>query len=217
MREESLVCSAPPAGRYCLLPIWRAKVPQPMTDETALLDVDLAALPIEEAPAEPLDVSAVEPRIYEIGYHIIPTVKEEDLEKVVGEIRTVIESSAGKAGFIAEGAPSLIKLAYAMSVRSGEKYTEYDRGYFGWIKFEVAASVVPVLNDALKSNPSVLRFVIWKTVREDTRAKIKPPAMREVKRTDVIKSAPRRAPAEEIAAPVSEEDLEKAIQDITTE
>jgi len=187
-------------------------------EETTLLDADMAvALPVDETPAEPLDVSAVEPRVYEIGYHIIPAVKEEDIEKTVGEIRKVIESSVGKHTFIAEGAPSLMKLAYPMSVREGEKYTEYDRGYFGWIKFEAPASIVAVLNHALKTNPNILRFVIWRTVREDTRAKIKPPAMREVKRTDVIKSAPRRAPAEEIAAPVSEEDLEKAIQDITTE
>ena len=189
-----------------------------VTEETTLLDADMAvALPVDETPAEPLAVSDVEPRIYEIGYHIIPTVKEEDIEKTVGEIRKVIELSVEKTAFIAEGAPSLMKLAYPMSVREGEKYTEYDRGYFGWIKFEAPASIVAVLNNALKINPNILRFVIWKTVREDTRAKIKPPAMREVKRTDVIKSAPRRAPAEEIAAPVSEEDLEKAIQDITTE
>ena len=187
-------------------------------EETTLLDADMAvALPVDETPAEPLAVSDVEPRIYEIGYHIIPTVKEEDIEKTVGEIRKVIELSVEKTAFIAEGAPSLMKLAYPMSVREGEKYTEYDRGYFGWIKFEAPASIVAVLNNALKINPNILRFVIWKTVREDTRAKIKPPAMREVKRTDVIKSTPRRAVTEEVAAPVSEEDLEKAIQDITTE
>lgn len=179
-------------------------------EETTLLDADVAvALPVEEVPAEP--------RIYEIGYHIIPTVKEEDIEKTVGEIRKGIESSAEKASFIAEGAPSLIKLAYPMSVREGEKYTEYDRGYFGWIKFEAPASIVAVLNHALKTNPNILRFVIWRTVREDTRAKIKPPTMREVKRTDTIKSTPRRAPTEEVAAPVSEEALEKALQDITQE
>src|SRR3989338_1257368 len=123
-------------------------------EETTLLDADVAvALPVEEAPAEP--------RIYEIGYHIIPTVKEEDIEKTVGEIRKVIESSppkedrpsvgGGKTSFIAEGAPSLMKLAYPMSVREGEKYTEYDRGYFGWIKFEAPASIVAVLNHALKT------------------------------------------------------------------
>jgi len=179
-------------------------------EETTLLDADLAV-------TLPIDDGAAEPRIYEIGYHIIPTVKEEDLEKAVGGIRSAIESSGEKPVFIAEGAPSLIKLAYPMSVREGEKYTEYDRGYFGWIKFEAAASIVATLNNALKSNPNVLRFVIWRTVREDTRAKIKPPTLREVKRTDTIKAAPRRAVTEEAAAPVSEEDLEKAIQDITTE
>lgn len=188
-----------------------------VTDETSILDADLAALPIVEAPAEPLDANAVEPRIYEIGYHIIPTVKEEDIEKTVGEIRSGIEKSAGQVSFVAEGAPSLIKLAYPMSVRSGEKYTEYDRGYFGWIKFEAPASIVSVLNDSLKVNANILRFIIWKTVREDTRAKIKAPSLREVKRTDTIKSSPRRAPAEEVSAPVSEVDLEKALQDITTE
>src|SRR3989344_1910019 len=187
-------------------------------EETTLLDADMAvALPVDETPAEPLDVSAVEPRVYEIGYHIIPAVKEEDIEKTVGEIRKVIESSVGKHTFIAEGAPSLMKLAYPMSVREGEKYTEYDRGYFGWIKFEAPATIVSTLNDALKSNTNILRFVIWRTVREDTRAKIKAPTLREVKRTDTIKSTPRRAPAEEVAAPVSEEALEKALQDITQE
>ncbi|MDO8552963.1 MAG: 30S ribosomal protein S6 [bacterium] len=181
-----------------------------VTEETTLLDADLAAtLPIEEVPAEP--------RIYEIGYHIIPTVKEEDIEKTVGEVRKVIESSTGKAAFIAEGAPSLLKLAYPMSVRVGEKYTEYDRGYFGWIKFEAPASIVAILNDSLKANPSILRFVIWRTVREDTRAKIKAPTLREVKRVDTIKSTPRRAATEESAVPVSEEDLEKALKDITSE
>ncbi|MEK7107417.1 MAG: 30S ribosomal protein S6 [Patescibacteria group bacterium] len=181
-----------------------------VTEETLIPDADLAvALPVED--------DVVEPRIYEIGYHIVPAVKEEDIEKVISEIRKVIESTAGKATFIAEGAPSLIKLAYPMSVREGEKYIEYDRGYFGWIKFEAPASVVTVLNDALKSNTSILRFVIWKTVREDTRAKIKAPTLREVKRVDTIKSTPRRVPTAEVAAPVSEEALEKAIQDITAE
>jgi len=54
-------------------------------------------------------------------------------------------------------------------------------------------------------------------VREDTRAKMKAPTLREVKRTDTIKSSPRRVPTEGSTAPVSEEDLEKAIQDITSE
>lgn len=189
-----------------------------VVDETTVLDADLGvAVSIDDGVAEPLAVSAVEPRIYEIGYHIIPTVKEGDVEKIVSEIRGVI----GKAGgsFIAEGAPSLIRLAYPMSALAaeGEKRAEYDRGYFGWIKFESVVEAVNTLMETLKSDANILRFGVFRTVREDTRAKMKAPTLREVKRTDTIRSSPRRATTEEKAAPVSETALEKAIQDITAE
>lgn len=177
-----------------------------VADETvALVDADSS------------ETDAIAVRIYEIGYHIIPTVKEEDLEKVVSEIRSVIEKKGGS--FIAEGAPSLIKLSYTMKAHAGtgDKRTEYDRAYFGWIKFEASVEIVSSLSHTLKANHNFLRFIIWKTVREDTRARMKAPTMREVKRTDTIKSSPRRALTEESAAPVSEADLEKAISEITAE
>lgn len=152
-------------------------------------------------------------RIYEIGYHIVPSVKEEDLEKIVATIRSEIEKAGGS--FIAEAAPSLTRLAYGMTVHEGGRKIEHDRGYFGWIKFEAETAAAHALDLALKRNGNVMRSILFQTVREDTRAKMKPPTMREVKRTDVIKSTPRRV--EESTAPVSEEQLEKAIQDITAE
>jgi len=153
--------------------------------------------------------------IYEIGYHIVPTVKEGDLDNVVGALRAAIEKHGGS--FIAEGAPSLMKLAYSMPVREGQRKVDHDRAYFGWIKFESKRDVVEMLGKELKSDVNFMRFIIWKTVREDTRAHMKAPTLREVKRTDIIKSTPRRAPSEETAAPVSEVDLEKALKDITEE
>lgn len=152
-------------------------------------------------------------RIYELGYHVIPTVKEEDIEGIVSGIRSIIEKAGGS--FIAEGAPSLMRLAYPMLAREGEKQIEHDRGYFGWLKFEADVSVARELDEALKANPSILRHIVFKTVREETRARLKAPTLREVKRTDTIKTSPRRE--EEAAAPVSEADLDKALQDITAE
>ncbi len=152
-------------------------------------------------------------RIYEVGYHIVPTTKEEDLDKIVGSVRSIIEKSGGS--FIAEGAPALTRLSYPMSIREGEKHLEYDRGYFGWIKFGADVGVAHALNESLKKNPDLLRHIIFRTVREDTRAKYRAPQLREVKRTDTIKAAPRRV--EESSVPVSEEQLEKALEDITAE
>lgn len=155
-------------------------------------------------------------RIYEIGYHVASSVKEEDVEKVVASIRAEIEKAGGS--FIAEGAPSLLKLAFPMTTREGEKKTEHDRAYFGWLKFEAPSACAAVLDASLKQNPSIVRYIVFKTVREDTRAKMKAPTLREVKRTDIIKSTPRRAVAEEAdKAPVSEEQLDKALEQLTAE
>ena len=152
-------------------------------------------------------------RIYEVGYTIVPTVKEEDIEKTVGSIRTEIEKSGGS--FIAEGAPSMTRLSYTMSAKEGDKRFEHDRGYFGWIKFEASIDTARALEAALQRDERVLRSIVFRTVREDTRAKMKAQTLREVKRTDTIKTTRRRT--EEASGPVSEEELEKAIQDITTE
>lgn len=152
-------------------------------------------------------------RIYEVGYHIMPTVAESDLEKVVGDIRSIIEKAGGV--FIAEGAPVLTRLAYTMDAREGDKWAEQDRAYFGWIKFESSPDTAEILTTALNADKNILRHIVFKTVREDTRAKIKLATVREVRRTDAIKPTTRRA--DEESAPVSEEDLEKAISDITVE
>ncbi len=157
--------------------------------------------------------SEVLTRIYEAGYHIIPTVAEEQVEKIVGEIRAVIEKAGGS--FIAEGAPALTKLAYPMDAREGDKYVSHDKGYFGWLKFEAPIEAASALDEKLKRDQTILRSIVFQTVREETRARMKAPTLREVKRTDTIKSTPRRE--EEAAAPVSEVDLDKALQDITEE
>ena len=152
-------------------------------------------------------------RIYEVGYHIIPTVAEENLEKVVGGIRATIEKAGGS--FIAEGAPTLTKLAYQMEVREGDRRVSHDRGYFGWVKFEAPVVIADMLEETLKADANILRSIVFRTVREETRARMKAPTLREVKRTDTIRSSPRRE--EEVSAPISEVDLDKALQDITTD
>ena len=189
---------------------------------------------IETAEMErAIDTEAEETsRIYEIGYMLMPTKKEEEIEVAVAQIRAMIESagggsppertsvragaSGGKAGgkFLAEGAPTLQRLAYLISVRGNGKRVDYDRGYFGWIKFEAPTEVVAPLEKALREMDGVMRSILFRTVREETRARFKTASIREVRRGDILKAAPR---AEEVAAPVSEEDLDKAIEGITAE
>jgi ribosomal protein S6 len=152
-------------------------------------------------------------RIYEIGYLVSPSVKDEDVEKTVAEIRKEIEAQGGS--FIAEGAPSMTRLAYPIGNVENGKNVEHDRASFGWIKFEAPIAAAQALDGSLKSNGSIIRYIVFRTVREETRAHLKAPQLREVRRTDTIKSSPKRV--EESAAPISEADLDKAIEDIITE
>lgn len=158
-------------------------------------------------------LEAGELRIYEVGYHIIPTVKEEELDGVVGKIRALIEKAGGS--FIAEGAPVQMKLSYPMSIRENERHSEYDHSYFGWLKFEAPVEAALALEKALQADMQILRSIVFRTVREETRARLKLGTLREVRRTDTIKAPVRRV--EEVSAPVSEVDLDKALEELTTE
>jgi ribosomal protein S6 len=152
-------------------------------------------------------------RVYEIGYHVSPATKEGEVDAVVSEIRALIEKEGGR--LLAEGAPSLTKFSYNIAALEAGKRVEYDRGYFGWIKFEGPTASAAALEEALKLHTAILRSIVFRTVREETRARFKTQGLRDVKRTDTLKAAPRAV--EESAAPVSEADLEKALQDITAE
>jgi len=155
---------------------------------------------------------ADETRVYEIGYHILPSVPEENLDDVVAVIRNTIEKASGS--LITEGAPQSVKLAYTMYVNRGGTHDKYDSAYFGWIKFEAPAEAALSLGAELKENGQILRYLIFKTVKEETRASVRVPKLREVKRTDTIDSTPRRgAPAEE-KEEVSEEALDKSIKEL---
>ncbi|MDR3570820.1 MAG: 30S ribosomal protein S6 [Candidatus Pacebacteria bacterium] len=153
------------------------------------------------------------PRVYEVGYLVSSTVKEEEVEKIVTAIRQQIEKEGGS--FIAEGAPSLTRLAYEISTREEGKRVDHDRASFGWIKFEAPSSAAQALDESLKANNSIIRYIVFRTVREETRAHLKAPQLREVRRTDTIKTTAKRP--EEPAAPVSEADLDKALEDLTQE
>lgn len=158
-------------------------------------------------------LESAEPRVYEVGYHIIPTVKEEELDGVVGNIRAIIEKAGGT--FIAEGAPAAMKLSYPMSIRENERHTEYDHAYFGWLKFEAPVEAALALKKALKADAQILRNIVFRTIREETRARLKLGTLREVRRTDTIKAPVRRV--EEVSVPVSEVELDKALKQLTTE
>lgn len=108
-----------------------------------------------------------ETEIYEVGYHIMPSVPEEKLPLEVSAIESAIISKNGGV-MIASEAPSKIELAYTMAKKVGATRHKCDEAYFGWFKFEMSPANINALKSFLDAQDNVLRFLLIKTVRENT-------------------------------------------------
>jgi ribosomal protein S6 len=108
-----------------------------------------------------------EEKIYEVGYHIISSVSEENIPAEVDKIKAYLAKE--KAIIISEEAPKLRPLAYSIKKATGGSYKTYDKAYFGFIKFELGEDAdIRTIDLAMKNNESVLRYIVIKTVRENT-------------------------------------------------
>jgi ribosomal protein S6 len=148
-------------------------------------------------------------KIYEVGYHLVPVLAEEQLPAEVGALKGAIEAKGGL--FISEEFPKLKPLAYDIpKVVDGKKHN-FAEAYFGWVKFEVSPSVVAEIQKSLDSNPHVLRSLLIETVRENTMSFIKP----AYKKDDEEKGDSPEA-KEEITQE-DEEKIAKSIDDLVKE
>jgi ribosomal protein S6 len=104
--------------------------------------------------------------IYEVGYHLVPTVDESEVLVHVSKIKSAIEEKGGVV--ISEEMPKLLNLAYEISKSVNTKKQRFNRAYFGWVKFEIDPSQISKIKNKIESMPEILRFLIIKTVKENT-------------------------------------------------
>ncbi len=155
----------------------------------------------------PVTDVAKDPVIYEVGYHIVPLVGEDNLGARVTKVRDVIESQKGS--IISDEFPKSMDLAYPMSKLADNKRATYASTYFGWFKFQVEPAAIKAIDAALKKDNEILRYILIKTVREDTMSPKK--ALREAKREDGGVSEPREAKPK-----MTEEEMDKTVEDLVS-
>lgn len=109
---------------------------------------------------------APEPRVYELGYLVMPTVDEGNLSTERDALVALITRHNGIV--IDEGNPVLIDLAYSIDKMIKNKKNTFTQGYFGWIKFDAAPGDVEALTAEVEKQDSLIRFLMVKTVRENT-------------------------------------------------
>ncbi|MEK7564192.1 MAG: 30S ribosomal protein S6 [Patescibacteria group bacterium] len=105
-------------------------------------------------------------KVYELGFLLVSTIAEDDLAAKYDIIKQTVTSLKGE--FISDEMPKMITLAYPMQKVVANIRNKFTTAYFGWIKFTMEKDQVIELKKSLDLNPIVLRFLILKTVKENT-------------------------------------------------
>jgi len=146
-----------------------------------------------------------ERRVYELGYLLVPTIAGEEVAGVAGGFKDLVHSLGGE--FIGEDAPKMIDLAYSMLKVTSNVRNNFDTAYFGWVKFYMEPSKVLDMKKKLDFDANVVRFLILKTIKENTMA-----SKRFVGRDSAYrKQAPKTEGAPE-ATPINKEEIDKEIE-----
>jgi len=136
--------------------------------------------------------------VYEIGFHLIPLVSEDEVASHVSTIKSILDKAGARV--ISEEFPTLIELAYSISKKIRGSREDFDTAYFGWIKFETTPGAIESIDEDVRGLGEVLRFIIIKTLREDT----------------ILKREPEHED-KEFDEPSSEEEMDKAIDELVIE
>ncbi len=143
-------------------------------------------------------------RIYEVGYLLSPAIEGADVPIEYTNLKDMISSFRGE--LIADDMPKNIELAYTMEKLIANVRHKFNSAYFGWVKFAMDPDKVIELKKKLELDPKIVRFLIMKTVRENTVAAkrfIRGDAMR--KRAPVMRAEGEEAPA------INKEEIDKEI------
>ncbi|HVV15256.1 MAG TPA: 30S ribosomal protein S6 [Candidatus Paceibacterota bacterium] len=151
--------------------------------------------------------------IYEIGFHVVPTVEEAKVGDVVETIRTALSSI--KADIIGEQFPNKITLAYEVERSTTGKREKYTQAYFGWIKFAVEErDGISSVEAMLRSSKDILRYLL---VASSLVEAIQP--RRAVFSSNRLEGETIKKPtaAPEEAGVVSEAELDKSIEALVSD
>ncbi|OGG41537.1 hypothetical protein A2837_03490 [Candidatus Kaiserbacteria bacterium RIFCSPHIGHO2_01_FULL_46_22] len=118
-------------------------------------------MPAVEVEDEAMD--AKERQSYELAFHILPTIAEEEVLEVFEAIKAMVVKKGGEV--TGEEAPERFDLAYEVEKHLEGKNRKFKTAYFGWVRLEaVPESAVAIAKD-MDWNNSVMRHLLIKLTR----------------------------------------------------
>ncbi len=95
---------------------------------------------------------------YEFAYHVLPTVAEGEVQKVVEKIKAIITKVGGE--IFDEEAPQRFDLAYDIIKYLEGKNRKFSSAYFGWVRFRLDSLSIEKVTESLDSNKDLLRYLL---------------------------------------------------------
>ncbi len=174
-----------------------------MQENETMVDLDEAGI---------VDTGGDEARtgVYEIGYHLLPTLSEDEVAKEASALMEALKGAG--ADFVGDRSPSKVQLAYPLSRRINSKRSTYDSAYFGWVAFETSRDAIDGIKTLLDANQNILRYLVVSTDRDAVAAALSGAVIPAP--TGSIDKPKRDA---EKSGEMSESALDEALQSIATE
>ncbi len=144
-------------------------------------------------------------KVYEVGYLLVPTIPGEDIPKAYGDMKELITGTF-KGHIISDDMPKMMNLAYTMVKVISNVRHKFNTAYFGWVKFSMEPEGILNLKKSLDLDKNIIRFLILKTVKENTIA-TKRFMHREAKKPFVVK----KSEGDKVLTPVEKEKIDKEI------
>ncbi len=149
--------------------------------------------------------------VYEAGFLLNPTLSADETTDFVAGLRAKVEGAGGE--YVAHESPKEITLQYEMSREINNKKTWFSGAIFGWLKFKMEPKDISIIETALKGDEKIIRYLLIKTVAENTLFGNKlaaPKKRREKKDKD-------DSDEEEVSEVINEEEVDKKIDEMVLE
>lgn len=161
-----------------------------------------------------------EVRSYEFAFHILPTVAEGEVPETLSQIKAHITNAGGE--IFDEEAPERIDLVYPIVKHLEGKNRRFTSAYFGWIRFRLEGEKMVLLEEELRADTSILRFLMVKLGKEAEAHPFKFHEHRKsLKMVEVVdedaETVKEVLTENEERAPVEEEALDASLDKITTD
>lgn len=118
-------------------------------------------MPAVEVEDEAMD--AKERQSYELAFHILPTIAEEEVPVVFEAIKAMVAKKGGEV--TSEEVPERFDLAYEVEKHIEGKNRKFKTAYFGWVRLLAAPESAVAIAKDMDWNASVMRHLLIKLTR----------------------------------------------------